>query len=162
VYAQHSGAESCGYGRVRLAGSRPVVQLAHGSHAAYFVAGLRDRTWPDPNDEADGRGERVRPRLVRITERSPEWMRYDGRWGGSRAGWVPGEMDSPRGPRHQLIGVLLRSSHGFESISSRQDIILASRSPSNPGRLSAWAARSGVVPGAADGRLVVAPVNGGH
>ena len=71
VYAQHSGAESCGYGCVRRAGIRPVVFVARGSHAAYFVPGLRDRTWPDPNDEADGRGLRVRPRLVRISEQTP-------------------------------------------------------------------------------------------
>jgi hypothetical protein len=98
VYAQHSGAESCPYGWVRRADGRPVVYLARGSHAAYFVTGLRDRTWPDPNDEADGRGLRARPKLVRITEDSPAWMRYRGRWGATRAGWVPGEMDSPRGP----------------------------------------------------------------
>ena len=82
----------------------PVVHVARGSHAAYFVTGLRDRTWPDPNDETDGRGLRVRPRLVRITEERPAWMRYAGRWGGTRAGWVPGEMDSPRGPAYQPQG----------------------------------------------------------
>jgi hypothetical protein len=101
VYAQHSGAESCGFGWAALGGARPVVRLARGSHAAYFASGLRDRTWPDPNDEADGRGLRVRPRLVRITDDSPPWVRYDGRWGGSRAGWVPGETSSPRGPAYQ-------------------------------------------------------------
>jgi hypothetical protein len=37
----------------------------------------------------------------------------------------------PDRPPHQLLGVLLRSSHGLESFSSRQDIILASRPPSN-------------------------------
>jgi hypothetical protein len=67
----------------------------------YFVPGLRERMWPDPNDETDGRGLRVRPRLVRITEERPPWMRYPGRWGASRASWVPGEMDSPRGPAFQ-------------------------------------------------------------
>ncbi len=36
----------------------------------------------------------------------------------------------------QLIGVLLRSGHELESISSRQDIILASEPPPNPGRLT--------------------------
>jgi hypothetical protein len=98
VYAQHSGAESCPYGWVRRSDGRPVVYLARGSHAAYFVPGLRDRTWPDPNDVADGRGLRVRPKLVRIGEDSPAWMRYRGHWGATRAGWTPGEMDSPRGP----------------------------------------------------------------
>jgi len=102
VYAQHSGAESCGYDRVRRTrGGRPIVFAARGSHAAYFVPGLRDRTWPGPNDEADGRGRRVRPRPVRITAAAPPWMRYAGRWGASRAGWVPGELDSPRGPGFQ-------------------------------------------------------------
>jgi hypothetical protein len=104
VYAQHSGAESCRFGFVRRAGDHPVVWLARGSHAAYFVPGVRDRTWPDPNDEADGRGERVRPRLVRIDVDRPDWMRYPGRWGDSRAGWVPGEMSSPRGPAFQPQG----------------------------------------------------------
>ena len=104
VYAQHSGAESCGYGRVRQSRGRPVVFLARGSHAAYFVPGVRDRTFPDPNDEADGRGLRVRPRLVRVTADAPAWMRYPGRWGATRAGWVPGEMDSPRGPAFQPQG----------------------------------------------------------
>jgi hypothetical protein len=101
VYAQHSGAESCGYANVRRSRGHPVAYLARGSHAAYFVPGLRERIWPDPNDEADGRGLRVRPRLVRISEDRPAWMSYAGRWGGSRASWVPGEMDSPRGPAFQ-------------------------------------------------------------
>jgi hypothetical protein len=104
VYSQHSGAESCSFAWATRAAARPLVQLARGSHAAYFVSGVRDRTWPDPNDEADGRGLRVRPRLVRITDSDPAWMRYPGRWGGSRASWVPGEMSSPRGPAFQPQG----------------------------------------------------------
>ena len=60
VYAQHSGAERCGAGSVERRGGRPVVYAAHGSHASYFRAGTRDRLWPDPNDEADGRGRVVR------------------------------------------------------------------------------------------------------
>ena len=39
-----------------------------------------------------------------MTADSPPWMRYPGRWGDSRAGWVPGEMDSPRGPAFQPQG----------------------------------------------------------
>jgi hypothetical protein len=79
------------------------VFAARGSHAAYFRPGLRDRTWPDPNDEADGRGPRSRPRLVRVDDDRPPWMAYDGRWGATRAGWIPGEMDSPRGPAFQGV-----------------------------------------------------------
>ena len=101
VYSQHAGAESCGYGAVRRSGTRPIVYLARGSHSAYFVPGLRDRTWPDPNDEADGRGLRSHPRLIRISVDSPGWMRYRGTWGASHAGWIPGEEGSPRGPAFQ-------------------------------------------------------------
>ena len=67
VYAQHSGAERCGASEVERRDGRPVVYAAHGSHASYLQAGTRDRMWPDPNDEADGRGLVVAPRLVPIT-----------------------------------------------------------------------------------------------
>ncbi len=103
VYAQHAGAERCGVNGIRVSRGRPVVFLARGSHAAYFRPGTRDRGWPDPNDEADGEGERIRPRMVRISADEPPWMRYDGRWGATRAGWVPGETDSPRGPAFQGV-----------------------------------------------------------
>jgi hypothetical protein len=104
VYAQHSGAERCAWGEVELRAGRPVAYLAHGSHGAYFHAGLRDRTWPDPNDEADGRGAVQLPRVERITERSPAWMRFPGAWGGARAGWFPAEQSSPPGPAFQPQG----------------------------------------------------------
>jgi hypothetical protein len=104
VYAQHSGAERCGWDDVTLDSGHPVVFVANGSHASYFVPGVRDRFWPDPNDEADGEGTMVRAPLVWITSRSPGWMRWPGRWGGARAGWVPGEEDSPRGPAFQPQG----------------------------------------------------------
>jgi hypothetical protein len=74
-----------------------VAFLANGSHAAYFRPGVRDRTFPDPNDEAGGDGRIRRPRLVPINARDPRWMRYSGRWGDSRAR-LPLESDSPRGP----------------------------------------------------------------
>ena len=101
VYAQHSGAERCGGSAVERRGGRPVVYVANGSHAAYFHAGVRDRTWPDPNDEADGRGVVQRPRVVEVGERAPAWMRFRGRWGGARAGWFPPEQSSPLGPAFQ-------------------------------------------------------------
>ncbi|HET9740040.1 MAG TPA: Vps62-related protein [Solirubrobacteraceae bacterium] len=100
VFAQHSGAERCPWREVETRGGRPVIYLASGSHAAYFRPGVRDRMWPDPNDEADGRGAVVAPPVRPLGA----WSRWPGRWGGARAGWVPGEMDSPRGPRFQPQG----------------------------------------------------------
>jgi hypothetical protein len=64
VYAQHAGAERCGRRDIEFRGERPVVYVANGSHAAYFHGGVRDRMWPDPNDEADGRGAIQRPIAV--------------------------------------------------------------------------------------------------
>jgi hypothetical protein len=102
VYAQHSGAERCGWPSVRTQAGAPVAYLANGSHAAYFRAGVRDRTFPDPNDEARGDGRREQPRLVVISAREPSWMRFSGRWGTSRARW-PAEQSSPRGPAFQGV-----------------------------------------------------------
>jgi len=101
VYAQHSGAERCPWAKVERLAGRPVVYVANGSHAAYFRAGVRDRPWPDPNDEADGAGPVLRPGVQPVTATSPRWMAWPGRWGPTRAGWVPAESDSPRGPAHQ-------------------------------------------------------------
>jgi hypothetical protein len=102
VYSQHRGAERCPAGAIRSTSrGRPLVFLANGSHAAYFVPGVRDRMWPDPNDEADGKGKRARPRLVRIDDDDPPWMTYPGPWGGADASWIPGEADSPPGPAFQ-------------------------------------------------------------
>jgi hypothetical protein len=102
VYAQHGGGERCGWDEVETRGGRPVVYVAHGSHASYFHAGTRDRMWPDPNDEADGRGRVTRPEVVEITASSPPWMAYERPWGPSRGSpFVPPEQDSPLGPSHQ-------------------------------------------------------------
>jgi hypothetical protein len=102
VYAQHRGGERCGWSTVETRNGHPVVYPAHGSHASYFRAGTRDRLWPDPNDEADGRGLVTVPAVVPVTGDSPAWMAYRGHWGAARARWwIPGEQDSPPGPAFQ-------------------------------------------------------------
>jgi hypothetical protein len=117
VYAQHSGAERCSAASVSFSAGHPIVYAAHGSHASYFRPGTRDRTWPDPNDEADGHGPRISPRLVPITRTSPPWMTHPAPWGHSRASsLIPGEQDSPRGPFFQPSrwnpNTLAASAHG--------------------------------------------------
>jgi hypothetical protein len=101
TFAQHTWAEGCAWGEVEREGGAPVVYVANGSHALYPRAGGADRPWPDPNDEADGRGPRVRPPVERVGEDTPRWMTWPGRWGEDDAGWVPGEQSSPRGPAFQ-------------------------------------------------------------
>lgn len=104
VTSGRAAPERCGAEDMRFRRGRPVVFLANGSHAPSFVRGVRDRTWPAPNDEADGDGFPIRARVVRIGRARPEWLAWPGRWGGTRAGWVPGEQDSPRGPMSKPPG----------------------------------------------------------
>lgn len=90
TYAQHSWAEACeGYDRQ--------VFVANGSHASYPRRGTHGRPFPDPDDEATGDGRVVGPRV----EAFGRWAAWPGRWGRSRASFVPGESTSPRGPAFQ-------------------------------------------------------------
>jgi hypothetical protein len=101
TFAQHTWAEGCAWGELERERGAPVVYVAEGSHALYPRAGGADRPWPDPNDEADGRGRRVRPPVERVAAGAPRWKAWPGRWGEDDAGWVPGEQASPRGPAFQ-------------------------------------------------------------
>jgi aspartyl-tRNA(Asn)/glutamyl-tRNA(Gln) amidotransferase subunit C len=101
TFAQHTWAEGCDWGETERDSGAPIVYVANGSHALYPRAGGADRPWPDPNDEADGRGRRVRPPVERVSETEPRWMAWPGHWGEDEAGWVPGEQSSPRGPAFQ-------------------------------------------------------------
>ena len=90
VVGQHSGAERCAGARLLRRGGHPVVWVANGSHALYLRDGTRDRTFPDPNDEARGGGAVLRPVIQPITARAPAWMRFPGRWGATpRRAWIP-------------------------------------------------------------------------
>jgi hypothetical protein len=101
TFAQHSWATGCRWSEVDHSGPVPTAYVANGSHALYPRPGRADRPFPDPNDEADGRGRAGRPPVLQIDERSPAWVAWPGRWGGSRAGPIPGEQSSPRGPAFQ-------------------------------------------------------------
>jgi MYXO-CTERM domain-containing protein len=115
----HTWAQGCRWSElVRTHSGAPVVFVANGSHANYSRPGVHDRPWPDPNDEADGRGRAVRPpvepsgvaelggrgpdRSIEPTRQlSPRWLAWPGRFGSSEASFVPGEQSSPRGPAFQ-------------------------------------------------------------
>ena len=101
TFAQHAWAEGCARDDVHWRGDGPIVFVANGSHAAYSRPGTHDRFFPDPNDEADGRGRTMRPPVGRIADDRPAWAAWPGHWGGGRAGIWPGEQSSPRGPRFQ-------------------------------------------------------------
>jgi hypothetical protein len=104
--SQHSWAEGCAWTDLEQSrdGQTPVVYVANGSHALYSRPGTGDRPFPDPDDDADGGGRAVRPDVVRVRNSRPAWVSFEGRWGGSRAGIVPGEQSSPLGPRYQPSG----------------------------------------------------------
>jgi Vacuolar protein sorting-associated protein 62 len=104
TFAQHKWAEKCGWSEVEHLGGAPVVYVARGSHASYPRRGTHGRPFPDPDDEADGRGRTVRPDVRRVDARHPGWVRWPGRWGQTRAGIVPAEETSPRGPAFQEDG----------------------------------------------------------
>lgn len=97
TFSQHAVGMRCAWSQVPREGTAPVVFVANGSHALYPRADVHPRWFPNPSDHADGRGRRVRPPL----RRPGAWLTWPGRWGNTRAGLVPGEMDSPRGPAFQ-------------------------------------------------------------
>jgi hypothetical protein len=102
VMSEHSWAEGCAWSELEQApGGAPILYVANGSHATYSRPGDYGRPFPDPTDEADGDGRQVRPAVTVITNRHPAWVRYSGRWGDTEAGFIPGEMSSPAGPRFQ-------------------------------------------------------------
>jgi hypothetical protein len=104
TYSQHgdSDAESCTWSKVEkydvvvggvVTRVAPVVYVAAGSQASYFVPGSHVR--PSlPNDEADGLGEvrNTEPGFESITG-PPQWTRWPGQWGEDAA--------SPRSPGWQ-------------------------------------------------------------
>lgn len=84
---------------VEVEGGRvPVLYPARGSHACRPRPGTS--LAPVVPDHTDGRGSRVRPRLVPIGDDGPGWVRWPGRWGSTQRR-EHFEADSPHGPREQ-------------------------------------------------------------
>jgi hypothetical protein len=114
AFAQHGHGQRCDWAAVRKHGPRPVVYVARGSQASYATAGRHDA--PIVPDYADGKGRLVVDSvLVDIGREPPGWLRWQGRWGSSRAR-AKVETTSPRGPAHQerwkAPGDVLRRGRG--------------------------------------------------
>jgi hypothetical protein len=99
-YSQHGKGMRRAWSAVPKRGSRPLVYVARGSHANYFGRGeisldprVIDETFIRiikayglEAVEHTGGGPTLKPRLVRVTAKSPSWMTFAGAWG--EAGYV--------------------------------------------------------------------------
>jgi hypothetical protein len=100
TYSQHRAGARASWANVVRAmttdGPVPVVFSSRGSHACYFRPGRHEA--PVVPDYNDAKGLRIRPDVVVISDNSPAWVRWPGRWGSTpRRNYL--ESDSPRGPR---------------------------------------------------------------
>lgn len=98
TYAQHNTGEYCTWNNVELSPTgRPVVYVAHESHASYFWGGdhrVVVDNLPDQWDYADGAGESLVPDVIQLDPLVPPlWMQWPGKWGGADS--------SPKAPPHQ-------------------------------------------------------------
>jgi hypothetical protein len=96
TFAQHREGEAFNWSDLELRptpdGDVPVVYVGRGSHASFAGPGEH---WPMlplplPPDYSDGKGPLVRPALEVISDDSPKWVLWPGKWGSSDS--------SPTGP----------------------------------------------------------------
>jgi hypothetical protein len=121
AYSQHAKGRRRAWSRTPKRGERPVVYVGLGSHANFFTAGEQPLT-PPAVDQATinvmkaygipvpadhtGTGRTIRPRLVRVSARTPSWMTFAGTWGETQYVHIPGRDPlvaggGPRGPAFQ-------------------------------------------------------------
>jgi hypothetical protein len=121
-YSQHGEGKQRAWARIPKRGLRPLVYVALGSHANHFSPGVHrlDPRVIEPlliaiieqsgirPVEHTGTGRNVRPRLVRVTGTTPQWMTFAGTWGEDQFLRTPGGLPQafgggPRGPAfHEL------------------------------------------------------------
>jgi hypothetical protein len=94
-YSQHCSGKRRAWARVPKESTHPLVHVALGSHSNWFDPGdhaIDTRCYPQAARavfaaylpaalDRTGAGSRLRPRVVRVDERSPGWMRFPGFWG---------------------------------------------------------------------------------
>jgi hypothetical protein len=96
AFAQHTHGQRSAWGVVEKRNGRPVVYVARGSQASFARPGRHDA--PVIDDVADGKGREVSPTLEVLTDGSPAWVPWSGRWGSTKARHKL-ESNSPRGPK---------------------------------------------------------------
>ncbi len=100
-YSQHQKGQRRAWVKVPKHGPRPRVYVGLGSHANFFDTGEQPLAPPAvdqasinvmkaygiavPADHTGG-GRVIRPKLVRVTARTPSWMTFAGAWG--EAGYI--------------------------------------------------------------------------
>jgi hypothetical protein len=98
-YSQHCSGKRRAWARVAKQGTHPLVYVALGSHSSWFGPGehvVDTRCYPQAARvifevnlpsvlDRTGTAGRVRPRVQRVTEQAPGWMRFRGTWG--EDGW---------------------------------------------------------------------------
>ena len=95
AFAQHAHGQRCAWRLVEKRGGRPIVYVARGSQASFPRPGRHDA--PVVDDVADGKGREVSPTLEVLSDGSPAWVGWAGRWGSTKARNRL-ESNSPRGP----------------------------------------------------------------
>ncbi len=106
-FAAHDPKKEGGWfspGQVQFtAQGHPIAYSAKHSHASYPSPGKKDRYIPFPDYTANGGPVwNTELNLVRVTENSPAWMRYSGRWGEIGEMWAVGDVTSgPWGIRYK-------------------------------------------------------------
>src|SRR3954449_3402113 len=85
VFSQHKTAQSRAWADVRKATNSPATPLVHvarGSHANYFVPGSHwTGVW---FDQADGNGPQISPALEVLGDDQPAWVLWPGTWGDTK------------------------------------------------------------------------------
>lgn len=118
AYSQHRKGRRRAWAQTPKRGLRPLVYVGLGSHANFFTVGeqplrvplveqavinlMKAYGVPVPADHT-GRGQVLRPTLVRVTTRTPSWMTFAGAWGEAEYVHIPRRDPlfsglGPRGP----------------------------------------------------------------